>query len=151
MFESPGRILSEARLERGGSLQEYAERTKIPVSSLEALEADNWSWMAAPVYVKGFIRAYALELDLDPEPLIAAWRNASSQAPQGTAFARRQTITSPEAPNRSFRMAAGIALGAVAFVIWLVLNSGLSPQPDRALDDDGTEPVTSEDARNHAE
>ena len=151
MVDSPGRILSDTRKARGGSLQEYAEKTKIPVSSLEALEADNWSWMAAPIYVKGFLRAYARELDLDPEPLLAAWRKASSQ---GGVMPSADTVSARalDAPNPSLRWAAGIALGAIVFVLWLVLNSGLSPREDAAVDSEvKLAPVTTEETRTRTE
>ena len=40
------------------------------VQIVEALERDDFSRMAAPIYVKGFIKIYAGHLGLDPQPLI---------------------------------------------------------------------------------
>ncbi|MCB9566296.1 MAG: helix-turn-helix domain-containing protein [Myxococcales bacterium] len=64
---SPGRFIRDQRLRRGMTLDEVAAATKIPRSSLEALEDERWSALPGPVFVKGFLRCYAKALELDEQ------------------------------------------------------------------------------------
>lgn len=65
-----GQQLKAAREAKGVSEQEAGSATKILTRVIIAMEADDFSGMAAPTYAKGFIRLYAKYLDLDPEPLV---------------------------------------------------------------------------------
>ena len=47
-------------------LEVIAEKTKIRPSTLEALEADRFSELPAPVFLKAFLRQLASCLGLDP-------------------------------------------------------------------------------------
>lgn len=78
-----GEILKRAREERGLSLEEVAEKTKIRYRYLEAIEKENFDIMPGYVYVKGFIRNYARFLGLNPEALVALFteRCAGEQPP----------------------------------------------------------------------
>jgi hypothetical protein len=65
-----GEQFKAAREAKGVSEAEAGSATKILTKIIVAMEADDFSVMAAPTYAKGFIRLYAKYLDLDPEPLI---------------------------------------------------------------------------------
>jgi transcriptional regulator with XRE-family HTH domain len=65
-----GEKLRKVRMARGLTTSEVAAATHMKVQAVEALERDDFSRMAAPIYVKGFIRMYAGHLGLDPQPLI---------------------------------------------------------------------------------
>ncbi len=58
-----GSYLRALRQERKGSLAEMAHATRVSVSQLEALESDAAAALPAPVFVKGFIRAYEQRMD----------------------------------------------------------------------------------------
>jgi cytoskeleton protein RodZ len=63
-----GDALRRAREAAGLTLKDISERTKISALILGALEAENFSAMpGARVYVRGFVRCLARELDLDPD------------------------------------------------------------------------------------
>lgn len=70
---SPGRQLSEARKANDMALESVSESTGIPLNVLEALEANDWGKLDAPVYVKGYLRKYASLLGLDPEAVIKSY------------------------------------------------------------------------------
>ena len=55
---SVGAHLRALRQARQGSLEEMARATRVSAYQLEALESDRFSELPAPVFVKGFIRAY---------------------------------------------------------------------------------------------
>lgn len=65
-----GARLKAAREARGLGLGEVADRLKLSLRQLEAIEADNFSALPGATFVRGFVRNYARFLDLDPEPLL---------------------------------------------------------------------------------
>ena len=74
---SPGHQLSSAREAKGMSLDAVGESIGIPRGVLEALEANDWDKLDAPVYVRGYLRKYARLLGLDPEVLVEAYEAAA--------------------------------------------------------------------------
>ena len=69
----PGQLLKEARKKTRRRYKRLSSELSIPEKYLEALEENNFSIMAGPTYVKGYLRAYAKKLDLDPETVITAF------------------------------------------------------------------------------
>ena len=68
---SPGRYIREQRMRRGMSVEQLAIDTKIPRSSIDALEEDRFTALPGPVFVKGFFRCCARSLSLDAEVVMA--------------------------------------------------------------------------------
>jgi cytoskeletal protein RodZ len=66
-----GARLREARERRGLSLRAIADATKISVRALEALERNYISPLPGGIFSRAFVRAYAMEVGLDPEQTIA--------------------------------------------------------------------------------
>jgi len=65
-----GEELRDARLQRKLTASQVAAATRMKVQIVEALEAEDFSKIAAPIYGKGFIRLYADYVGLDPQPLL---------------------------------------------------------------------------------
>lgn len=80
MADPIGKILSAAREDCGLSIAGIAKVTRIPVSSIIALEAGQFDLLPAPVFVRGFIRSYAREVDLDPGEALARYDSHLSQS-----------------------------------------------------------------------
>ncbi|HYM97231.1 MAG TPA: helix-turn-helix domain-containing protein [Candidatus Sulfotelmatobacter sp.] len=66
-----GTLLAAKRGERGLTIQQAAAATRIRSEYLIALEADDASPFAAPVYARGYLRTYAIYLGLEPDELVA--------------------------------------------------------------------------------
>ena len=62
-----GAELRDARERAGLSVRAIADRTKIPVQTLEALERDDVARLPGGIFLRSFVRAYAKEVGLDPE------------------------------------------------------------------------------------
>ena len=79
-----GQRLSARRQERGVSVSEVAGATRILSKYILAMEADDFSVLSAPVYVKSFIRLYAKYLEIEPAPLVEDYQREYevSSAPQ---------------------------------------------------------------------
>jgi len=71
MTDSPalgfGEELRRERQIRGISLEEISSATKISVRLLTALEDSDVGRLPAPAFTRGFIRAYALHVGIDPD------------------------------------------------------------------------------------
>ena len=65
--EFSGPLLRQIREAVGVELREIAERSKIGMAYLQALEGEVFAKLPAPVYVRGFLAEYARALGLDPE------------------------------------------------------------------------------------
>lgn len=68
-----GYLLKEARKKKRRRYRKLSSELGIPENYLKALEDDDYSFMAGPTYVKGYLRAYSKKLDLDPEVVIRAY------------------------------------------------------------------------------
>jgi cytoskeleton protein RodZ len=63
-------MLRDARERRGVSLRQIANATKISVAVLEGLERNDISKLPGGIFGRAFVRAYAVEVGLDPETTI---------------------------------------------------------------------------------
>ena len=66
---SLGETLRLAREEKGQTISQVAEATRMMVQIVEDLEREDFRRIAAPIYGRGFIKLYAEHLGLDSEPL----------------------------------------------------------------------------------
>jgi flagellar biosynthesis protein FlhG len=61
-----GSVLRRYREERGISLRDIANQSKIGTRYLEYIEGDRLDMLPAAVYLRGFLQEYARALGLDP-------------------------------------------------------------------------------------
>lgn len=69
-----GVLLKEAREEKGFTLDNIQEKTKIQKRYLVAIEQDDFSALPGKFYARAFIREYAEAIDLDPEVVLANFK-----------------------------------------------------------------------------
>lgn len=75
-----GDWLRRQREMREINLRDIAERTKISLRYLEAMEADRFDLLPAPIFAKGFLREYARYVGLSPDEVVNHY--LSVQQPQ---------------------------------------------------------------------
>ena len=73
-MELIGARLNQARLMANVALQDIADRTKISLRFLSAIENDDFSALPGRVYIFGFTKAFARAVGLDEESMVAALR-----------------------------------------------------------------------------
>ncbi|HEV7809830.1 MAG TPA: RodZ domain-containing protein [Candidatus Limnocylindrales bacterium] len=82
---SPALTLPErlyaARERKGVDLYRAERDTKIRARYLAALERGEYAELPGDVYTKGFLRNYALYLNLDPEEIVGQWRRERGHTP----------------------------------------------------------------------
>ncbi len=66
----PGAKLAAGRVQQGYSTAYIAGKLHLRVRIIELLEADEYHSMPEPVFIKGYIRAYANLLGAAPQPLL---------------------------------------------------------------------------------
>ena len=72
MIETIGQQLRQARQERNLTLEQAAQATHIRLHYLEALERGDFSRLPSKAQGRGFLRAYAGYLGLNPEPFLSS-------------------------------------------------------------------------------
>jgi len=72
-MSSVGAHLRELRTQRGVSLEEISRSTRVLTQYLLALETDRYEALPAPVFTKGFIRAYCQALGVPPDESLAIY------------------------------------------------------------------------------
>jgi len=65
-----GSRMRHLREQRGVSLRQIAQTTKLSVSVLEALERNDISRLPGGIFSRAFVRSYAVEIGADPEDTV---------------------------------------------------------------------------------
>lgn len=100
-----GAKLRRARERAGLSAEQIADRTKIQLHRIEALENDHFESLPAGIYLDGIVRAYAHEVGIVPESLIERVRDARAEVAKNwqagpadlDAFASERQVTNEAA------------------------------------------------------
>src|SRR5438477_2289374 len=74
-----GAELRNARKARKLSIEEIARVTKISPSVLRAIDRNDFSSVPGGLFTRGFLRAYAREVGLDPEEIVQLYRTEFEQ------------------------------------------------------------------------
>jgi cytoskeletal protein RodZ len=72
--------IREARQRVGMTLEQLSRRTRITSRIITALENNDREGLPAPVFVRGYLRAIATELNADVSPWLDPWKESSSNA-----------------------------------------------------------------------
>ncbi|ALK99748.1 hypothetical protein AB595_07965 [Massilia sp. WF1] len=67
----PGKVLAAQREAMGWTVEQVADQLKLAVRQVVALEAGDYAALPSPAVTRGFVRAYAKLMKLDPAPLVA--------------------------------------------------------------------------------
>lgn len=126
---SVGSALRTARESAGLSLGEVADRLKLSMRQLEAIENDNFDALPGATFVRGFVRNYARFLEIDPAPLMTALDGHFPSAVKEVAnLSREERESEPEAPSESSggsgKAMVGLLVGAVAVSVAFWVYSG---------------------------
>lgn len=142
-----GEDLRLARERAGISLHGLSERTKIREGLLDAIEHDQFGRLPAGLLTRGFLRAYAREVGLEPESIVKRYN--SEFATPAIAYARPQPRTPDEiraiARRIQFGLAALVAVGIIAFLVYLTNRRVAAvPSPPASVastEDSSTRPI----------
>ncbi len=148
MAETVGQVLRTAREATGRSVVELARITRIPVGSLVALEENNFSALPAAVFVRGFIRSVAREVQLEPADVLALYDAHLNETTLRRPDAEDEPVLAPllyvsgsaEVQRDSFRglQVSHVLLLALAMITVVIayVTAGVSSDKSAATGDD---------------
>lgn len=121
---SIGQKLKSARIRKKFSIEDIEAKTKIRSKYIQAIEADHFSSLPNPVYIKGFLRTYSKLLGLSAGQILEQFQkenygliNESPGRIQNFTISFKRFIFSPKT------IVIGVAsLLIISFVIFLVLQ-----------------------------
>ncbi len=88
---SPGTRLSEARSQRGLTVEQVARETNLSPRYIRALDADDYDTLPGAAFIRGYIRRYAQLVQLPPDDLVADF---------DAAWLARTPVAAPQADAR---------------------------------------------------
>lgn len=161
-----GATLRNARTRKHLSLEQLAQSTKISASTLEALENNDFDRLPAAIYTRGFLRAYAREVDLDPEETVEQYLEQFAEAPpmvmappgrmpardiahdqsEPLSEPRGLVLKLPRVPLPA--LAAAVVVVAVGAYFAFALRHGGQPSPVAAAEAASSDAVKASDAQN---
>jgi len=125
---SLGSYLRGQRERRGLSLEEMARATRVATRYLEGLEAEDFRSLPAPVFTKGFIRAYCQVLGIDAEEALVRYHQQTGEAPAASSRGPQPERELPaQSRNRGTVLVSFVLLvilGGALFAVTLALQSG---------------------------
>ena len=128
---SLGELLREARRQRAITLADVERDTRINAAYIEALEAERFDVLPAPVYARGFLRSYAKYLGLDVDGTMALMPRDLPRPPDlepSSGLMRGPSSSLPALPSLNPRafivVLAGALLVVIAFFVLPRLRGG---------------------------
>jgi cytoskeletal protein RodZ len=122
---SVGQYLQKLRVEKGMSVEEVSRSTRVPISSVERIEADRFGELPGEVFVRGFLRSYARAVAVPPDDVLARYT-----ASRRVAWVTPLPIVSPVRPARGRRFGVAIAFVLLLILFTLALSIVLRPRGD---------------------
>jgi len=115
--ESPGRLIAKAREAMSIGAVDLATRLRLDTRIVQALERDDFENLPAPMFVKGYIRSIAKELDLDADTVLRAYETQTSVEPPSLAdFSSR----APEQVGINSTVIKIVTYGLVTLLVILI-------------------------------
>lgn len=151
---SVGQTLAEARAQRGLSVEDVSEATRIRGGLVRAIENDDFRPCGGDVYARGHIRSISRVLGIDAAPLIAEYDTAhepieppvvaAAPAPPET---DRQALAHSERRNPNWAAAMVLALLVViGIAAYSAFGTGGSKKPGNTLAQSQNSTVTKNSA-----
>lgn len=126
-----GARLRDAREARDLALEQAAAELALDPRTLAALEADDYDFLGAPVFVRAHLSRYATLLELDAGPLVDAYARHAQRTPTLPPPARRREPISVGGDGGRWPWIVGAAavVALVGYASWRVLDTVEAPQP----------------------
>lgn len=119
--KTPGERLRDAREAMGLNLTDIANRTRVPIRHLEAIEEGRFDTMPSPTYAIGFAKTYARAVGLDEREIADELRNSPRLPVSPAVEYETFELDDPKRlPSGGLAMVAGAAavLLLIAMAVW---------------------------------
>ncbi|MER2089058.1 MAG: RodZ domain-containing protein [Sporosarcina sp.] len=151
-----GDRLKQARTDKGFTLDDLQSLTKIQKRYLSGIENEDYSMMPGSFYVRAFIKQYAEAVGLDPDEMLAMYKDTApaSSAEEETGqlstptLTRRSGLKSNDRLNEMMpKIIVALFIIVIIVVIWTLYQKGPSTKPSVVDDTVTNEPVTMENSK----
>jgi len=146
---SVGRVLQQARIAAGLTVDDVSSATRVRLPIVHAIEADDFGPCGGDVYARGHIRTLARAVQLDPAPLIAQFDadhgGRPAPTPAAPLFEAERIRPERRGPNWTAAMVAAI-VAVVAFVGFTAVKGGGDDGGANTQVAEGVKPSTSKNA-----
>jgi TonB family protein len=127
---SAGGMLRIAREATGHTIADIAARTNVPPARLEAIERMDVAFLPSAPFTLGFVRAYANELNLPADALVARFRQeAGYPAPGAAPTIRSRRLKDMGPPKQTSLLTVLLVIGFILIVTWRIIQAAA---PDEA-------------------
>jgi cytoskeleton protein RodZ len=147
-----GGDLRRARIARKKSLEDISRATKINSLFLRAIESDAFDQLPGGLFTRGFLRAYAREVGLDPDEIVTRYRTefepvAATTETADTAQPHDEPISSVrpaldiEGDAARSRQVQILQLCIILLIVALYFSVSRKPKPPEQTDVKTVEPA----------
>lgn len=126
----PGEILKKAREAKGFSQEEVAKQLNFLPIYIPSLENENFEVLQNKTFIKGYMRAYARFLKIDPEEVLTSFNEHYPQFANHNPIQPVEGVKAPKSRNllfKFFTLLIVLTLAAVIILWWQSRN--LEPLP----------------------
>ena len=125
--ETVGSLLKRQRDVRNMSVAEVSRVTRIPVPTLESIEADRFDDLPGEVFVRGFLKSFALAVGIVPQEALARY-TASRRVAFVTPLPVASPVQNARAEGRRGRFGVAIAFVLLLILFTLAISIVLKPR-----------------------
>jgi len=117
-----GQLLKKARTQKGISLDELQDLTKIRTRYLEAIEEGNYKILPGNFYVRAFIKSYSEAVGLEPDEVLRLYRSVIPETnPEPAKEPKRRHTKTPRNSDKMSKWASALLVIAFPLLILGVL------------------------------
>lgn len=144
--DTPGGMLRVERERRGYSVQHLAEDMHLDAWVIEAIEANRFEALGAPVYARGHLRKYATLLGLSPATVIERYEALGGMpvVPTPIPVAIAAPVRGERRRVSKLPLWIAAAIAVAAGLAWLVFERLWTPRSDNATTSEVVAPTVSE-------
>ena len=147
-----GRYLKKVRVERGLSIEDIMDETRISKFVIQQIESENLKNLPEDVYLKGFLKAYAEALGVDPFDVLEKYKAARGYEDHPQSHSKKDGHgPGSGASARLLVTVLIVVVTVVALVLWYMklepgntvppVNNTTVPEEDVQVPDPVPEPV----------
>lgn len=132
-----GTTLQQARIARGLSLADISSTTKMSAPVLQRIEEGSFDQLPGGLLTRGYLRAFAREVGLDPEKIVNEYRAEFERtAPEDEPFQLpRSSYQDSDARTHGGPLALIVALAVVLYFGWVRPSESPTPMATDAVVD----------------
>jgi transcriptional regulator with XRE-family HTH domain len=125
-----GAFLKNARLEKGLTIEDIMDNTRISKFVIQQIEADNRENLPEDVFLKGFLKAYAEAVAVDPFDVLDRYKKTMGVNDiQAASTAREKQPSSAKNPVKMVLAVAVILLLSVLIMVFTTVREPGVPEP----------------------